>query len=704
MKKLLILLTFISLAIVGCNNEQTEKVVEDNTLIMTKKSTDSTTSDFYIKTEGGDETKLGNDLMTDENGYFESIYYLDGKNKCLYVDDNRNLQIISEDGSKEKIGSDVASSYNIANQENYYGNMESYFEIFAPSGFGISKDGQIVVYMNYEGDLYMKKFGDDKEKIASDVTAFEIDNVGKNIYYLKNGYDLYLYSNGENEKISSNVEKFRISDSGKIVTWLNSEYELYMRNLDSEDKEKLSSDTSELYSAIICNDGSVIYSSDGELYIYANGEKEKLASDIMRFCKNDKKIYYLNADGDLYGISANKGEKNKIHTDVIDIRIFDSSLYFIDEDRNLFKVQDDRDAEKLANDLMNVDYYNVVDGNLVYQKSDKSIYLNDKKVVSNSKGFAFNSVCFGYVDEKNQVHIYNFKDKKDSVEIKNAKKYSEIYLGNNFLYSNQLEPSDLEGYWKYEIDDPLDLAVEFKGEDKFIMYGTDDYKQEFTYTINYSEENLMYINIDGYEGVTDTIKVDETGKNMTIEEDGKYYYLERISKEEFEELLNTNKEILDSSEEISDSNSGQEDILSIAGTNESSILTDSSGKDYSAANVLDGDCSTTWAEGVDGSGIGEWIELDLGEINTITDIEIVNGLVNDNDGYYKNNRVKDVRFEFSDGTSQTATLDDDEKYAQTIHLSESVQTSYVRIVVESVYSGSEYDDTCISSVNLIGII
>ena len=162
--------------------------------------------------------------------------------------------------------------------------------------------------------------------------------------------------------------------------------------------------------------------------------------------------------------------------------------------------------------------------------------------------------------------------------------------------------------------------------------------------------------------------------------------------------------IVISSEEISDSNSGQEDILSIAGTNESSILTDSSGKDYSAVNVLDGDCSTTWAEGVDGSGIGEWIELDLGEINTITDIEIVNGLVNDNDGYYKNNRVKDVRFEFSDGTSQTATLDDDEKYAQTIHLSESVQTSYVRIVVESVYSGSEYDDTCISSVNLIGII
>lgn len=696
MKKLLILLAFISLAIVGCNKNEAVKVVEDNTLIMTKSNSDLSTSNLYMKGQDGQETKLSNNLMYNEGSYYEDVYYLNGENKCLYVDEDRNLQMVSEDGEKEKIGSDVASTDYILDQDNYYGNMESSLETLTPSGFGASKDGSTIIYVNYEGNLYMKKSGEaEKEKISSEVTAFQIDITGEHIYYIKNGYDLYVYTNGESEKISSDASQFKISDNGKFIAWTNSESELYIRNLDSEDKEKLSSDTSDLYSSIICDDGSVVYLSDGELYIYTNGDKQKVASDVIDFCKNDKKICYLNNDQDLYEISTDKtGEKNKIHSDVMDIEIFDSTLYFTDEDMNLFKMQDGKDAEKVGNDLISVSYYNVVDGNLVYMKSDNSIYLNDKKIVSNSKGFTYNSVCFGYVDQKNQVHVYNFKDKKDSVQIKNAKKYSYIYLGNKILYSNELEPKDLEGYWKFTDEEVNRVGAEFKGN-KIIIYGTKDYKQELKYTVNNATENTMDITFDDdYEGYSETIEADEDKNNITIIEQSGNCYLERITKDEFDQLMEDNSEMIDSQYE--------EDYLPIESTYESSVLTDSSGKDYSAENVTDGDYSTTWAEGVDGSGECEWIKLDLGDEYTVTSVDIVNGLVNDNDGYYNNNRVAKVKLEFSDGTSQNAVLDDDEQGAQSIDLYDGVKTSYVKIIVESVYPGDKYDDTCISSVELIG--
>lgn len=60
----------------------------------------------------------------------------------------------------------------------------------------------------------------------------------------------------------------------------------------------------------------------------------------------------------------------------------------------------------------------------------------------------------------------------------------------------------------------------------------------------------------------------------------------------------------------------------------SSILHDSTNKNYGSTKVLDGDFSTVWSEGVSGYGNGEWIILDFDNIYTVKKIKIVNGLVN----------------------------------------------------------------------------
>ena len=142
--------------------------------------------------------------------------------------------------------------------------------------------------------------------------------------------------------------------------------------------------------------------------------------------------------------------------------------------------------------------------------------------------------------------------------------------------------------------------------------------------------------------------------------------------------------------------------LNIVDEDSTSILTDSFKKDYGPYKVLDGDKSTVWAEGVDGPGYGESITLYFDSVHTVKQLKIVNGLINSYDGYYKNNRVASIKIIFSDGSSQIAHLSDDNTGYQIIDFSHSVDTDYITLTIDSVYSGYKYDDTCIAEVVVLG--
>ena len=133
----------------------------------------------------------------------------------------------------------------------------------------------------------------------------------------------------------------------------------------------------------------------------------------------------------------------------------------------------------------------------------------------------------------------------------------------------------------------------------------------------------------------------------------------------------------------------------------SSILHDSTNKNYGSTKVLDGDFSTVWSEGVSGYGNGEWIRLDFDNIYTVKKIKIVNGLVNKKNGYYNNNRPKSLTLQFSDGSSQKINLEDNNTGYQVVNIN-AVETSYVKFVIDSVYYGTKYDDTCIADIEILG--
>lgn len=154
-------------------------------------------------------------------------------------------------------------------------------------------------------------------------------------------------------------------------------------------------------------------------------------------------------------------------------------------------------------------------------------------------------------------------------------------------------------------------------------------------------------------------------------------------------------------EDINNNDSQNLHSINISNSECSSILHDSTNKNYGSTRVLDGDFSTVWSEGVSGYGNGEWIRLDFDNIYTVKKIKIVNGLVNKKNGYYNNNRPKSLTLQFSDGSSQNINLEDDNTGYQVVNINK-VETSYVKFVINSVYYGTKYDDTCIADIEILG--
>ena len=116
---------------------------------------------------------------------------------------------------------------------------------------------------------------------------------------------------------------------------------------------------------------------------------------------------------------------------------------------------------------------------------------------------------------------------------------------------------------------------------------------------------------------------------------------------------------------------------------------------YYAANAMDGKKSTAWIEGVDGPGLGEWIRFDFDREINLHRIFIQPGYFKAPQIWAQNNRLESATAYFSDGSSRelsfTNVMD-----SQRIDVG-SVKTRWVRLVIKSVYYGTD-PDTAISEV------
>jgi LysM repeat protein len=126
---------------------------------------------------------------------------------------------------------------------------------------------------------------------------------------------------------------------------------------------------------------------------------------------------------------------------------------------------------------------------------------------------------------------------------------------------------------------------------------------------------------------------------------------------------------------------------------------------YEPWSVADGALGTAWVEGVAGSGVGEWIELRFPGIVEVHSIAADIGYDTDADVFYKNNRVKRVTLIFSNGERMELGFAD-KRGMQEIPLvrapGPNIETTFVRVIIDEVFPGWKYDDTCLAEIEVWG--
>lgn len=123
-----------------------------------------------------------------------------------------------------------------------------------------------------------------------------------------------------------------------------------------------------------------------------------------------------------------------------------------------------------------------------------------------------------------------------------------------------------------------------------------------------------------------------------------------------------------------------------------------SGYNYETKNLYDNNKSTCWCEGVDGDGIGETITVSFTESVNIDTIQLINGFSKTQDLYNKNNRLKKISLTFDDGSVEDIEIKDNYDESQSISFN-SHKTKNIVIKINEVYSGTKYQDTCITELS-----
>lgn len=139
--------------------------------------------------------------------------------------------------------------------------------------------------------------------------------------------------------------------------------------------------------------------------------------------------------------------------------------------------------------------------------------------------------------------------------------------------------------------------------------------------------------------------------------------------------------------------------IDVASVEASSTYPDEGGISYQPGQVQDGKVSTAWVEGEEGSGLGEWIELDLGGEHRVHKLKVWGGMWFSREYWHRSNRPRRLKATFSDGSTETLEIADEMAPHEHI-LSSPKATTSVRLEIEDVYAGNTWLDTPISEVQV----
>lgn len=188
-----------------------------------------------------------------------------------------------------------ADSVEVDNQK-----MKNYASYFSQH-VKISEDKKNIFYLDRlesmnKFSLYHRKADSKKEpnKIAKDVTMFEISNKGDCVSYLRGDGALYWHDLEDRKKLASNVTTFHMSEDGKTLLYLTQDGEAY-HHIIGKEKQKIDSEMTS-FSFVSHDLNTVYYLKMSDLYKKTMGkEPVLLSSDVRQLVRiyESGEIYYL---------------------------------------------------------------------------------------------------------------------------------------------------------------------------------------------------------------------------------------------------------------------------------------------------------------------------------------------------------------------------------------------------------------------------
>ena len=124
------------------------------------------------------------------------------------------------------------------------------------------------------------------------------------------------------------------------------------------------------------------------------------------------------------------------------------------------------------------------------------------------------------------------------------------------------------------------------------------------------------------------------------------------------------------------------------------------GYDNSVQKTYDGDEKSSWQDGIDGEGVGEWLHYNFDRSYNVRYVTLKMGNWRNQENYDLNSRPKDITVWFGGQSYQVTIPDGKTEYC--LELSGDISCSEMYLRIDSVYAGTKYDDTCISEVGIYG--
>ncbi len=240
------------------------------------------------------------------------------------------LFIPSKSGGNEAKIKDYA--YYIKNNNLYYTNFKSEPLKITNSGF----TGEDYAVYNYS---YFVTYSEDGK------TVLYPDGIDLNQKYTDsdfNGYDLYIRKLNEEkpDKIASNVMQYTISpDASKVLYLRNQNLYLY----ENGDANKIANDVIE-YSVFEKDLSRFAYSTESDYYVYENSKITKYFSshESVSYSNDYSQFAFLDANRKLYLVSNNGTDKKEIDTDVERIAAVsnDGLVYYVKSREVTAKIYD----------------------------------------------------------------------------------------------------------------------------------------------------------------------------------------------------------------------------------------------------------------------------------------------------------------------------------------------------------------------------